>query len=273
MGISQLCQGFFVFFIGCNHFGVLSALFFYCEQEKGKGFDPYLLLKLNISMKCPRCVQRMHRSATACPHCGCSMGDLDMLFGSEDVILKKFTDAAGVLRMKERESIRAVMEKFEKRFPQLFFSIYVAAFDEIPNLRQFGFWLLNRAAYSDVGVERPNENGILLVLDVSGKAAAISFGYAVMPYLDEDNTFDALSVAHPFLIQGEYLKAFKTIIHQAEATLIKGWRKAIRDPESFFAATGQAPCSDDRVLLSIRAGNQNLDSEENLSEAEVTQEK
>ena len=198
----------------------------------------------------------MHRSASSCPHCGFTMVDVDALFGDQDVILKKFTDAAGVLRMKEREAIRSVIERFEKKFPQLFFSIYVAAFDEIPSLRQFGFWLLNRAAYSDVGVDRPNENGILLVIDVNGKAAAISFGYSVMPYLDEDNTFDALSDAHPFLIQGEYLKAFKAVIHRTEITLKKGWRRAIKDPDSLLAASGQAPRRADHLLQRIREGNQ-----------------
>lgn len=183
------------------------------------------------------------------------MEDVDALFGDEDVILKRFTDAAGVLRMKEREAIRALMERFEKKFPQLFFSIYVAAFDEIPSLRQFGFWLLNRAAYSDVGVNRPNENGVLLVIDVNGKAAAISFGYSLMPYLDEDNTFDSLSDAHPFLIQGEYLKAFKAVIKRTEITLKKGWRRAIKDPDSLLAASGQAPRKADHLLQRIREGN------------------
>lgn len=184
------------------------------------------------------------------------MTDVDTLFGAEDVILKKFTDAAGVLRMKEREAIRAVMEDFEKRFPQLFFAIYVAAFDEIPSLRQFGFWLLNRAAYSDVGLDRPNENGILIVIDVNGKAAAISFGYSLMPYLNEDNTFEALSEAHPFLIQGEYLKAFKAVIKRTESTLKKGWRRAIKDPDSLLAASGQAPRKTGHLLQRIHEGNQ-----------------
>lgn len=215
-------------------------------------------------MKCPRCVQRMHRAATSCPHCGFSMSDVDALFGDEDVILKKFSDAAGVLRMKEREKIRKVMERFEKKFPQLFLSIYVGAFDDVPNLRQFGFWLLNRAAYSDVGVDRPNENGILLVLDVNGKTAAMTFGYAVMPYLDEDSTFDALSAAHPFLLQGEYLKAFKAVVSKTEMALKKGWRKATKDPESFFAASGQFPRKADPLLQRIREGNKEVSEDEKM---------
>lgn len=203
----------------------------------------------------------MHGSATSCPHCGFSMADVDGLFGDEDVILKKFSDAAGVLRRKERDEMHKVLERFEKKFPQLFFSIYVGAFDDVPSLRQFGFWLLNRAAYSDVDVDRPNENGILLVLDVNGKAAAMTFGYALMPYLDEDCTFDALSAAHPFLLQAEYLKAFRTVIAKTEQTLKKGWRQAVKSPETFFAASGQFPRKADQLLQRIREGNGELEKQ------------
>lgn len=189
------------------------------------------------------------------------MAEVDALFGDEDVILKKFSDAAGVLRRKERDEMRKMLERFEKKFPQLFFSIYVGAFDEVPSLRQFGFWLLNRAAYSDVEVSRPNENGILLTLDVNGKTAAMTFGYAVMPYLDEDSTFDALSAAHPFLLQGEYLRAFRAILGKTEQTLKKGWRKARKDPELFFAASGQFPRKTNELLKRIREGNEEIEKQ------------
>ncbi|MDB4406645.1 TPM domain-containing protein [Akkermansiaceae bacterium] len=212
-------------------------------------------------MKCPRCVQRMHSAATSCPHCGFTMADVDELFGNEDVALKKLSDSAGVLRMKERAALRKILSDFERRFPQLFFSIYIAAFDEIPSLRQFGFWLLNRAAYSDVDIARPNENGILIVVDVNGKGAAMTFGYALMPYLNEDNTFDALSAAHPYLLQGEYLKAFKLVIGRIEGSLKKGWRRVRRDPESLLGASGQQPRPVDQILQRIREGNQEVGSE------------
>jgi hypothetical protein len=73
------------------------------------------------------------------------------------------------------------MNEFEHRFPQLFFGIYLGAFEEVAHLRQFGFWLLNRGAYVDVEATRPNANGILLCVDVAGKAAGL-----MMPYADTD---------------------------------------------------------------------------------------
>ena len=190
-------------------------------------------------MKCPRCVQKIHPAANLCPHCGFMMGHADEIFGSEDVNLNKFTDAAGVFRMKDREPMRQVLKKFEARFPQLFVSIYLAAFEDLESLRQYGFWMLNRAKYVDT--ERPNETGILILVDVNAKGASISYGYALMPYLDEDSTFAALAVGHPMFLQGDYPGALKAIIQKLELILIKGWRKASRDPEAALAASGQKP--------------------------------
>ena len=90
-------------------------------------------------MKCPRCVQRVHRSARQCPHCGFSIIDADEEFGAQ-VKLSCLTDSAGVLRRKERQKAKEVLAGFQRNFPQLFFAAYFGAFKEIPNLRQFGFW-------------------------------------------------------------------------------------------------------------------------------------
>lgn len=196
------------------------------------------------------------------------MADVDELFGDECLPLKKFTDVAGVLRRKERHEMWRLLARFEKKFPQLFFSIYVGAFEEVTSLRQFGFWLLNRAVYSDVEAERPNENGILLVLDVNGKTAAMTFGYAVMPYLNEDSTFGALSAAHPFLIQGEYLKAFRAVMMKTEQTLKKGWINARKDPDSFFAACGQSLRKEDHLLIGNEEGGDHPADHSIISEEE-----
>jgi uncharacterized membrane protein YgcG len=206
-------------------------------------------------MTCPRCVQRIHLAASSCPHCGFVIGHADELFGVDDVVLQKFTDAAGVLRMKEREPMRKLLERFESMFPQLFVAVYIGAFEELQSLRQFGFWLLNRAAFSDVDLERPNENGILVVIDVNAKNVGITFGYSLMPYLSEASTFEALSAAHPSLLQSEYLGALRLMVGRLEKTLKKGWRRVRRNPESILMAGGQTPKPAAELLQRIRAGN------------------
>lgn len=219
-------------------------------------------------MKCPRCVQKIHQGADSCPHCGFTMVHADEVFGSGDVRVRKFADVAGAFRMKERESMRKVLERFEARFPQLFVAVYLGAFEDLNNLRQFGFWMLNRAAYEDVDLERPNSNGILIVVDLNAKSASITYGYALNPYLNEHSTFAALSAGHPMFLQADYLSALKAVVRKLERTLIKGWRRVRRDPESVLAKSGQTPTKVAEMLEGIRDGNQTAEEEENKREIE-----
>ena len=190
-------------------------------------------------MKCPRCVQKIHLEACSCPHCGFSMVDADAVFGSQDIKLKKFSDVAGVFRMKDREPMRKVLEGFEAKFPQLFVSVYLGAFEDLNSLRQYGFWMLNRTHYVDVDPHRPNSTGVLILVDVNAKSASINFGYALMPYLDEKSTFEALSAGHPFFLQGDYLKALKAVIEKLEVFLVRGWRQVRKNPVKVLAKSGQ----------------------------------
>ncbi len=210
-------------------------------------------------MKCPRCVQLIHRSATQCPHCGFALQDLDAQYGGSEVRMRRLSDAAGVLRMPERRKAEKWFDRFEASFPQLFFSVYYGALDEMANIRQFGMWLLNRGAYEDVDLSRPNEGGILLVVDVNTKTAFITYGYLLDFYLTEKDTFWILSKAHPHLLKGEHSKALKVIVAQLTVVLRKRARKANRNPRKYQKLAGCLPVEERPLLQPLRAGIQRKD--------------
>jgi uncharacterized membrane protein YgcG len=178
--------------------------------------------------------------ARQCPHCGFSIADVDRVFGEDDVRLGVLTDAAGVLRKKERVALLRMLRNFESTFPQLFFGIYFGTFRELPSLRQFGFWLLNRGAFEDVDVSRPNEAGILLSVDVGEKSAGITYGYSLQPFLDDEATFKAVSAAHPYFLQGQWMKASEVVIRKISKTLGRQARRARRDPAAFQGSPEKA---------------------------------
>lgn len=206
-------------------------------------------------MKCPRCVQRIHRSAAQCPHCGFSMDDLEAQYGAGEVRMRKLSDAAGVLRLNERRKAGKWLDAFEARFPQLFFSVYYGALDERSNIRQFGMWLLNHGAFEDVELSRPNDGGILLVVDVNSHTASISFGYLLDVFLDDDDTFRILSAAHPYLLQGDHLKALGVIVRKLSALLRRRAGKARRNPGHFERVAGASQKGMDDILQRIRSNN------------------
>ncbi|MBK1827148.1 TPM domain-containing protein [Haloferula rosea] len=184
-------------------------------------------------MKCPRCVQVIHRGAGSCPHCGFSLVDADERFGSEDVRIRRLEDVAGLMRSVERQRVEAAMDRFEQSFPQLFFAVYTGLPEGRSDLRQFGFWLLNRAAFEDVDVSRPNERGILLTIDPDGKAAGMSWGYMLDAFLKEEDTFLCMSRAHAYWVEGRFAEGIVRVLEQLSLVLEKRSRQARRDPESF----------------------------------------
>jgi len=169
--------------------------------------------------------------------------------------MRRLSDAAGVLRMKERHKAEKWFDQFEKNFPQLFFSVYYGALDEMSNIRQFGMWLLNHAAYEDVDLSRPNDGGILLVVDVNSKVASISFGYLLDVYLTEDDTFKILSKAHPHFLQGNYFSALRVITRGLVAVLKKRSRQANKNTEQYERLSGANQHGMGEILQRIRSGH------------------
>jgi hypothetical protein len=207
-----------------------------------------------VMMKCPRCVQKIHRAAESCPHCGYSMADADARFGCEDVRMRLLTDQAGIFRRGDRSRVERAMERMGRRFPQLFVAVFTGSLGEISQLRQFGFWLLNRAAFEDLPPDKPNEAGILLTIDPESKAAGIVFGYLLDPYLDESDTFECLSRAHAYWLEGHYAEGVLRVLLHLEGILKKRSGQARRDPEHFLRRVLPPGMPGDRVR-GLRSGH------------------
>ncbi len=217
-------------------------------------------------MKCPRCVQPIHRAAESCPHCGFSIADADARFGAGEVRLRCLSDTAGVLTRAERRRVESAMDRFSRRFPQLFAAVYTGGLGEVSRIRQFGFWLLNRAAFEDLPADKPNEAGVLLTLDPASKAAGIVFGYLLDPYLDEVDTFECLSRAHCHWLEGDYAEGVVEVLKHLELVLRKRSRQAQRDPEAFLRKV-LPPAMRGDVVRRLRAARQGAAGREQGREA------
>jgi hypothetical protein len=112
--------------------------------------------------------------------------------------------------------------------------------------------LLNRGAFEDVDLTRPNEGGILLVVDVNSKSAFIAHGYLLDFYLTEKDTFRILSKAHPHLLKGEHCRALKIVISQLSSVLKKRARQAKRNPAKYQKRAGCFPLEDHQLLQPLR---------------------
>ena len=205
-------------------------------------------------MKCPRCVQMIHRAAVVCPHCGFGMADANRMFGDGDVKLRSLTDTAGIFRRDERNRLEDEMERIGIVFPQVFVAVYTGRVGEIANLRQFGFWLLNRGLFEDIPVEKPNAAGVMIVIDPDSKAAGMTFGYLLDPFIEEQDTFDCLSRAHSYWLEGRYAEGLLKCLVHLHKLLRKRSRRARRDPECFERKVA-SPVAVGDLVRRIHEGN------------------
>ncbi len=135
----------------------------------------------------------------------------------------------------------------------MFVAVYTGSLGEMGNLRQFGFWLLNRGVFEDVPVEKPNEAGILYVIDPDSKAAGMTFGYLLDPFFEEQDTFECLSRAHAYWLEGRYAEGLVKSLDQLEKLLRKRCRQAKRDPEKFEQRVA-TPVAVGDLVKKIRGG-------------------
>ncbi len=183
-------------------------------------------------MKCPRCVQKIHRGAESCPRCGFALHQADVLFADVPQAMPALADRAGLLRLAERNRVLHAMKRFSSRFPQCFFALHTGVFRNHENLRIAGLWVLNRVTFEDQP-QCSNESCVLLVMDVERKAATLSFGYHLDAYLDEDDTFVCLSKAHPHWLEARYADGIVALMAVLESILIKRSRQARNNPLRF----------------------------------------
>ncbi|MDB6132959.1 MAG: hypothetical protein JWM59_1202 [Verrucomicrobiales bacterium] len=184
-------------------------------------------------MKCPRCIQPVAPAEESCRRCGYSLEVPDAQLGHGAVSVERLTDADGIFTQAERLSIRAVQQEFERRFPQLFLMVFAGALPAPASPRQFGFWLLNHAAIPDMDVLRPNECGLVLVVDPEAGAAGLTVGYFLESYLGQDELGGVLEAGRKAFAQGRYVTAVREVTRSLTRRLIQRTREAARDPAAF----------------------------------------
>lgn len=162
-------------------------------------------------MKCPRCRRPVDHEASSCYSCGYSAAEAAEVFGTNQVFLNRVHDAAHCLRKQERDELGYALDQLEVKFPQMLFCAYLGTLPPKVNLSELGFWLLNHGQVRGAEFARPNENGILVLMDLNRKQIGISLGYFVETLISDEDAYRALVAARPNLLNSEYGEAMERI--------------------------------------------------------------
>ena len=178
-------------------------------------------------MKCPSCLQAIHRGASACPHCGFDLAGADRRFGTEGPACELLNDRAGLIRSMDRKRLTRMLTGFLARFPQLAFAVHTGS-GAGKDLREFAFWLINRGRFVDLPDDRSPSGIVLLAIDADAHAATLCWGYLIDEHLSEADTFQILSRAHAYWVEERYGEGIERVIEQLVLVLIRRARRARR---------------------------------------------
>jgi uncharacterized membrane protein YgcG len=146
-------------------------------------------------MKCPSCQVQFSAPAPECPNCGLTLAQLDRKFGIVPHFARYLTDRSRELTEREVEKLRASLRLFERKFPQLLFSVQIVGLGTDVSISEYAFWMINRARFSALNAIGPKNFELLLIVDPDGEAAALIAGYGLEPYISEEELQAALAAA------------------------------------------------------------------------------
>jgi hypothetical protein len=82
----------------------------------------------------------------------------------------------------------------------------------------------------------------------------MTFGYLLDPFIEEQDTFDCLSRAHSYWLEGRYAEGLLKCLVQLRKLLSKRSRRARRDPE-WFERKVATPVAVGDLVRRIHEGN------------------
>jgi len=163
--------------------------------------------------------------AESCYSCGYSELEASSRYGANRVILNRIHDAAACLRKQERDELGHALNQLEAKFPQMLFCAYLGNLPEGLSPSELGFWLLNHGQVRGAEYSRPNENAILVIVDMNTKQVGISLGYFAETLITEEDGYRALVHARPNLVNAEFGEAIERIFFRLARALQKRGRK------------------------------------------------
>jgi uncharacterized membrane protein YgcG len=177
---------------------------------------------------------------------------LDAAYGTGEVVVERVNDSGGALGDSGRLLLSAEVARLEACFPQVWAVVHLSALGSAPALRQFGFWLLNRAALAGGAITRPNENGVLLLIDPQARLVGLTLGYQLEPWLPEPELERVLAAARRDFQRGQLAGGAVRVIRELTAAL----QRSLQSAPVAAAGDGGVPTGPLAGLRRLRGGGQ-----------------
>lgn len=170
-------------------------------------------------MHCPYCQTPVSEESPACPRCGLDMDKATAFFGTPPRLLRGVSDTAGVLTAADMRSIRRGIREFERRFPQLGFTVAFMALPKDTPGPTYTWWAFNRCNPSGELLQASANRHIFLLVDTTGGGAWLTCGYGLEPFVNTDQWQQCLTKAQPLFATVQYASGVTALLKETETVL------------------------------------------------------
>jgi hypothetical protein len=177
---------------------------------------------------CPSCLLPLAESVNWCPGCQFSGADTLEMFPIPLAPLQTVLDAANLWMADDLVKIERRMETLRQRFPQIRWSLYSLDAEDVPNLRLFGFWLLNASPLNEGETEEQRAWTIVIVFNEANGKVVLVPGYGVEPWVPDEQWRQALSTMAEPWNQGRRRLALERFFEAAEKSLRQAYSRVNR---------------------------------------------
>ena len=172
-------------------------------------------------MLCPKCATQLPELTAACPQCGFCAAEVENVLGNQAATIEPIMDVAACLRLADRNKLEALLDDFERRFPQVHIALFVGVLPPPLTPATAGFWLLNHGVRIKHGKRRDNAMGILILIEPTSGQAGISLGYGLETLLPTSSLTAALQAATHHLQHANFGAAFRSIVRAIDRLIRK----------------------------------------------------
>ena len=166
-------------------------------------------------MRCPSCRTDMPAAEERCSSCKFALRKADAKFGRPPRHSRYVTDRFERLELDEMQKVRRELELFEKKFPQCLLSVFVTELTPGTPVSEYAFWLANRANFSSIQQVGAENFDLLLVIDATAGAAALTVGYGLENHLEESDLDEILTAGAKAFREGDLAAGILLCIERA----------------------------------------------------------
>ncbi|OYW73397.1 MAG: hypothetical protein B7Z37_21635 [Verrucomicrobia bacterium 12-59-8] len=145
----------------------------------------------------------------------------DRAFGIAPALQRPIADITGTLGGFAQRRAANVIEKVERRFPQLSIAAVLMEVPAQAPLVAYAFWLFNRGSLSSAVAKGGENRLVMLLIDSNSDRAIAMVGYGLEPFMQERHLQSCLQAAEQPLRRRRYAQAIESFARELDRQLVE----------------------------------------------------